>query len=63
MASLALLLKIIGALTQVTSLVYLIAAIIKKKKTRAGIAFIIFIVACILLIIATNIEDKIRAGY
>lgn len=60
MAALALLLKIIGAITEVSSFVYLITAIFKKKKKHIGITLIILIVACILLIIATKIEDKIR---
>lgn len=63
MATLALLLKIIGAVSEVSGIVPIIASIRKKKRTRIGIGFIILVVGVILLVIATNIEDKMRAGY
>lgn len=63
MATLALLLKIIGAVSEVSGIVHIIASIRKKKRTQIGIGFIILVVGVILLVIATNIEDKVRAGY
>ncbi|MGF9911563.1 hypothetical protein ABEX47_22160 [Paenibacillus ehimensis] len=63
MATLALLLKIIGAVSQVSSVIYIITAIIKKKKGHVRIGLFILVVACILLVIATRMEDSLRAGY
>ncbi|MUG67287.1 hypothetical protein GNP94_14960 [Paenibacillus campinasensis] len=63
MATLALLLKIIGAVSQVSSVIYIITAIIKKKKGHVRIGLILLVIACILLVIATRMEDRFRAGY
>ncbi|SHE14693.1 Uncharacterised protein [Chlamydia abortus] len=63
MATLALLLKIIGAVSQVSSVIYIITAIIKKKKGHVRIGLILLVIACILLVIATRMEDRLRAGY
>lgn len=63
METLALLLKIIGAVSQVSSVIYIITAIIKKKKGHVRIGLILLVIACILLVIATRMEDRLRAGY
>ncbi|OBZ17106.1 hypothetical protein [Bacillus sp. FJAT-26390] len=63
MATLALILKIIGAISEISGVVQIIASIRKKRRAGFGIGFIILIIGIILLVLATNIEDKIRAGY
>lgn len=63
MATLALLLKIIGAISEISGVVQIVASIRKKKGKQIGIGFIILIIGIILLVIATNIEDKMRGGY
>ena len=62
METTALLLKIIGAIIQVTSIVYTITAIFKKKGKHIWIGIALFIVAYLLLARATHIEDSIRGG-
>ncbi|MNW37782.1 hypothetical protein D3C74_148340 [compost metagenome] len=59
----ALILKIIGAIIQVISIVYTITAITKKKRLHIWIGIALFVVACLLLTQATHMEDRLRGGY
>ncbi|TKH46006.1 hypothetical protein C1I60_06140 [Paenibacillus terrae] len=63
MESIALVLKIIGAIIQVTSVVYTFTAIAKKKRKHIWIGIALFVVAFVLLNQATHMEDRIRGGY
>ncbi|WP_338533024.1 hypothetical protein RBB83_26975 [Paenibacillus peoriae] len=63
METTALLLKIIGAVIQVTSIVYTFTAIVKKRRRHIWIGIALFVVAFLLLNQATNMEDRIRGGY
>ncbi|MBE0340167.1 hypothetical protein E4V51_01890 [Paenibacillus sp. 28ISP30-2] len=63
MESIALGLKIIGAIIQVTSVIYIFTAIAKKRKKHIWIGISLFVVAFLLLNQATHMEDRIRGGY
>jgi len=63
MAETALLLKIIGAIIQITSVVYIITAISKKKGKHIMIGIVLLVVACLILFQATHMEDRLRGGY
>jgi hypothetical protein len=63
LAAFALILKIIGGIMEITSFIYVITMLFKRKKRPVLIGVIFLIVAIVMLVTATNIEDKLRAGY
>lgn len=63
MASIALILKIVGGITEIISFIYVITMLFKKKRRNALIGVVFLIIAMVMLVTATNIEDKLRAGY
>ncbi|WP_263559739.1 hypothetical protein [Paenibacillus polymyxa] len=63
METTALMLKIIGAIIQITSIAYTITAIAKKKRKHIWIGIALFVIAFLLLNQATHMEDRLRGGY
>jgi|GEM_PF-5765263 len=63
METTALMLKVIGAIIQISSFIYTTTAIFKKKPKHIWIGIALFIVAFLLLNQATNMEDRLRGGY
>lgn len=63
METTALMLKIVGAIIQITSIAYTITAIAKKKRKHIWIGIALFVVAFLLLNQATHMEDRLRGGY
>ncbi|MDO3411484.1 hypothetical protein QWJ34_17090 [Saccharibacillus sp. CPCC 101409] len=55
-------LKAIGAIIQVSSIIYIIVAIVKRKAKHIFIGIILLIIAIVLLNMATKMEDRIRRG-
>ncbi|MDN4115419.1 hypothetical protein QYF57_17720 [Paenibacillus polymyxa] len=56
-------LKIIGAIIQITSIAYTITAIARKKRKHIWIGIALFVIAFLLLNQATHVEDRLRGGY
>ncbi len=63
METTTLMLKIFGAIMQITSIAYTITAIAKKKRKHIWIGIALFVVAFLLLNQATHMEDRLRGGY